>query len=249
MDRTDVSRRAFVAGAATIAAVAGGSSPAAAADAMPAPSPSALPSAAPGTFDTVAYDFDLAGFTALLNQPYPHRQLYAATSFDRAADALNLMSNSLRAYGDPRGFNAGSKGLHVAAVWYHGLSTLLALDDAMWAAYPLTAAIAALAARDGGEKPPSGAAKTATTNLHADTYRDLVAQHGASFFVCNNALSGIAGYLAKQLAAPGTVVTRERVVAIHTDLAGHFLPGTSLVPAGVAAINAAQEARFTFLPA
>jgi hypothetical protein len=28
----------------------------------------------------------------------------------------------------------------------------------------------------------------------------------------------------------------------------HFLPGTTLVPAGVAALNAAQEARFTFLP-
>jgi hypothetical protein len=28
----------------------------------------------------------------------------------------------------------------------------------------------------------------------------------------------------------------------------HFLPGTTLVPAGFAALNAAQEAHFTFLP-
>jgi hypothetical protein len=45
----------------------------------------------------------------------------------------------------------------------------------------------------------------------------------------------------------GTAATRAQVVAIHDDLAAHFLPGAFLVPAGVAAINAAQEARFTLL--
>jgi intracellular sulfur oxidation DsrE/DsrF family protein len=34
---------------------------------------------------------------------------------------------------------------------------------------------------------------------------------------------------------------------MHDDLAAHFVPGVMLVPAGVAAINAVQEAHFTYL--
>jgi intracellular sulfur oxidation DsrE/DsrF family protein len=86
-------------------------------------------------------------------------------------------------------------------------------------------------------------------NAGGADYRQLVEQHGASFFVCNNALSGIAGVIAKKLTEPGKAVTRDQVVAIHDDLATHFLPGALLVPAGVAAINAAQEAKFTLLVA
>jgi intracellular sulfur oxidation DsrE/DsrF family protein len=84
-------------------------------------------------------------------------------------------------------------------------------------------------------------------NPMADFLKPLVDQ-GVSFFVCNNALSGFAFELAQKVAPGGASVTRESVVAIHDELAAHFLPGTMLVPAGVAAVNAAQEARFTFLP-
>ncbi len=134
--------------------------------------------------------------------------------------------------------------MHVAAVFYHGTSALLAVDDAMYANYPLAAIIA----------PPADAAKPGDvaaprTNPHAAAYRDLVTKSGASFFVCNNALSGLAGAIAKKMGDPGAAVTRDQVVAIHADLVAHFLPGTLLVPAGVAAINAAQEARFTLLVA
>jgi hypothetical protein len=66
--------------------------------------------------------------------------------------------------------------------------------------------------------------------------------------VCNNALSGIAAKIAQQVAPAGTKATRDQVVAIHDEMVQHFLPGATLVPAGVAALNAAQEARFTLLP-
>jgi hypothetical protein len=239
MDRSEVSRRAFVAGAATIAALA---SPAlAGADTPPAP---AAPASAPGTFDTVPYTFDVAGFTAVLDRPFAHRQLVSATSYAQATDALAFMNNTLRAYADPIGFNAGPQSVHVAAVFYHGASALLALDDSMYAKYPLAAIIAS----------PADAAKTgdvapARSNPHAAAYRDLVTKSGASFFICNNALSGLAGAIAKKVADPGAAVTRDQVVAVHADLVAHFLPGTLLVPAGVAAINAAQEAHFTLLVA
>jgi hypothetical protein len=61
-------------------------------------------------------------------------------------------------------------------------------------------------------------------------------------------LSGIAAYVAGAIAPAGTPATRTSVIAIHDDMAAHFLPGSWLVPAGVAALNAAQEARFTLLP-
>jgi hypothetical protein len=61
-------------------------------------------------------------------------------------------------------------------------------------------------------------------------------------------LSGIASWIAQQIAPAGSQTTRDRVIAIHDELVQHFLPGATLVPAGVAALNAAQEARFTFLP-
>jgi hypothetical protein len=93
-----------------------------------------------------------------------------------------------------------------------------------------------------------GIEKDAKTNPGADAYKKIVADHGATFIVCNNALSGIASYIAKQTLPAGTTLTRDRVVALHDEFVAHFLPGTVLAPAGVAAINAAQEARFTLLP-
>jgi hypothetical protein len=224
MNRLDVSRRTFVVAAATAAAAA-----------APCPAPAA-PAAALATadaFDTVPYHFDLAAFTAALEQPYPHRQLFAAVSFADAATMLGLMRNSLRAYADPLGFNAGPAGLHVAGVLYHGYSVLLSLDDPMYAKYPL------------GELLPEP--KTLHGNPNAASVRALASGNAALFFVCNNALSGVAGTLAKKMAPAGAVVTRDQVVAIHGDLVAHFLPGAMLVPAGVAAINAAAEARFTQL--
>jgi intracellular sulfur oxidation DsrE/DsrF family protein len=75
--------------------------------------------------------------------------------------------------------------------------------------------------------------------------RALVAQHDLTFFVCNNSLTGIAVTLAKLV--DGGEPARERVVAIHDDLVTHLIPGSVMVPAGVATINAVQEARFTYL--
>jgi intracellular sulfur oxidation DsrE/DsrF family protein len=241
METTDFSRRAFVIGAATIAAAA---APAAAGAADVTPTPAPAPSPLKGYDDTVPFHFDRAAFAAILNRPAEHRQVLTVRSFADARDGLSLMRNSIEAYIDPMYFAAAPNSFHAAAVFYHGSSPLLAVDDSMFAKYPLAATIIAFAGFTGTGKP--GIDKAATKHP-APLFGELVAQHGASFFVCNNALSGISAYLAGQLAPAGTAATRAQVVAIHDDLAAHFLPGAFLVPAGVAAINAAQEARFTLL--
>jgi intracellular sulfur oxidation DsrE/DsrF family protein len=156
------------------------------------------------------------------------------------------MKNSIEAYADPNGFAAGPNALHAVAVLYGGPSPVIALDDAMWAKYPIGKGIRANANPPVVSTPADPAPQA---NPAREDLADLAARHGAHFFVCNNALSGIAALLAKDPDAKAPDPSRARVVAVHEDLVAHLLPGSVLVPAGVAALNAAQEARFTLIPA
>jgi len=194
---------------------------------------------------SVPFSFDRAAFQAVLDRPYPHRQLAAPATFAAATVAVAHFRNALAAYADPSGFAAGPHSLHCAAALYMGRSINMVLDDSMYAKYPL-------GIMDDIEMRPTDLSMRSTwtamrSNPMAATVRSVTDQ-GASFFVCNHALSGLAYELATQSVPKDTPVTRDRVVAIHDELANHFLPGTLLVPAGVAAIVAAQEAHFTFLP-
>lgn len=242
MNSLSVSRRVFVASAVTIAAL----EPQEPAQAM-SPKMLSQPEIAKirRLSAPVPFRFDLDKFNTILGQPYPHRQVAVATTFQGATDALSHMRRSIQFYSDPLGFAAGPNSLHVAAVLYGGYSYAVSLDDAMYEKYP----IALLVDRElhPGDSTYSAAAKSLRHNPSAADYRALVADHGAAFFVCNNALSGFALEVARA-ASLGVAVTRDRVVEVHDDLVQHLIPGTMLVPVGVAALNAAQEAHFTFLP-
>jgi intracellular sulfur oxidation DsrE/DsrF family protein len=143
------------------------------------------------------------------------------------------------------GFAGGPNSLHCAVVLYAGRSYTVVFDDAMYAKYPLGLI------NDEEMRPKDTSARAYWTALRRNPMADFIrplTEQGVSLFVCNNALSGFAAELARRTVPQGDTVTREQVVAIHDELAAHFIPGTMLVPAGVAAVNAAQEARFTFLP-
>jgi len=244
MDTPDVSRRGFVLAAATTAAL-GAAIPAVAAEPPTVLSPAEVADIH-RLAAAVPYRFDVAAFRAILDRPYDHRQIAVATSFQAGTTQLGRLKNSLNAYADPAGFNAGPKALHAACVYYGGLGHALALDDAMWEKYP----IATLTDTEmhGASSPYAERAKALKTNLSAADYRAMVVDRDVSFFVCNNAFSGFSYNVARAVMSSSTPVTRDIVVAIHDEMVTHFLPGTTLVPAGVAALNAAQEARFTFLP-
>jgi intracellular sulfur oxidation DsrE/DsrF family protein len=237
MNEFVLSRGAFVASATAAVAVGSGSDAAA--------QSTEDKSEAKSISGAVPFAFDRAAFTAVLARPYPHRQLAAPQTFADATVALSHFRNSLAAYADPNGFAAGPNSLHCAAVLYAGRSYTMVLDDAMYAKYP----IGLLA--DEEMRPNDTSARAYWTALRKNPMNDFVrplTDQGVSFFVCNNALSGFAVELARRAATKDAPATREQVVAIHDDLAAHFVMGTMLVPAGVAAVNAAQEARFTFLP-
>ncbi len=208
---------------------------AAAAETAPSPQPSAAP-----PMGAVPFHFDRDAFTAILNKPYPHRQLITATGWDEGEGVPHYLGNSMRAYADPAGFAAGPNSLHCVAVLY-GTSIAMVLDDAAWQKYPIGVATSKDMAKPISPSAPDFPRK----NPMLAQINDLVANHDVSFFVCNNAFSGLAAYLAR--GNDGSKPSREQVVAMHDDLAAHFVPGVMLVPAGVAAINAVQEAHFTYL--
>jgi intracellular sulfur oxidation DsrE/DsrF family protein len=233
-------RRAFV--ATTVAGIGSTVALANAEPAAPAPAASSLPKA-PAPAGAVPFHFDRAAFEAILAKPYAHRQMITAISYGEGANVPHFLNNSMRAYADPNGFAAGPDSLHCVAVLY-GPAIVMILDDAAWAKFPL----GILTSKDKAKPLTATSPDLPRKNPLLADVSELVAKHDVSFFVCNNAFTGLATHIAKMVDGGTAMPSRERVVAMHAELRAHFVPGASLVPAGVATINAAQEARFTFLP-
>lgn len=68
-------------------------------------------------------------------------------------------------------------------------------------------------------------------------------QRGARFVVCNNSLRGLAIAVAN-----GVPEVQETVDGVLQRMHAGIVHGIAIVPAGVAAINAAQESGYTYLP-
>jgi intracellular sulfur oxidation DsrE/DsrF family protein len=190
-----------------------------------------------------------ADIRPILASPRRHRQVFGISQV-RDGVGLGQMRNSLNAYEYARREGAGT--LHALAVLY-GNAVALVLDDAAWRTYRLGEALRlrgdevrregardgnpfahphALAGIDDPADPRSAAQDASIAAL---------VQRGAGFFVCLNALTGFATALVTDGFSPGPV---DRVLAA---LRAQLLPGAIVVPAGVAAINDAQEARYTYV--
>ena len=194
--------------------------------------PSIAAAATPAALVPGALHFDRAGFEAVLARPFRHRQVFATTKLDDAV-VLHYMENSLKAYAE--GFGEGPGTLHVAAVMY-GTSLAIAMNDQMWKTYGVGAVLDEMSTN----LKADGALAKETANPFASRVTALMTG-GASFFVCNNALNGLAGGLATKL--------KRDHAAVHDELVANMLPGVIVVPAGVAALNACQEAQFTLVQA
>jgi hypothetical protein len=165
--------------------------------------------------------FDRAAFEARIRAPFRHRQAFAAPRVANGA-VLGFMLNSLNAY--EYGFGDGPGTLHAAAVFY-STGVTMAMDDEAWATFHLSD----LTVRSGDAVPAhAGDGNPFGGRVNGGSFADLQ-QRNASFFVCSNALRDLAG-------RAGTTVE---------VLATHLLPGMMVVPAGVAALNALHEERFT----
>lgn len=197
-----------------------------------APLVAAASSPAPASGDASAphrYAFDRARFESMLGKPVKHRQVIAWSKLDEGV-GLHYGENALDAY--ETGFGEGPGTLHVAFVLY-GSAIATLLPDGVWSRFSLATYL-----------PKIGDRVAAPNGKNPFLARAIaLASRGCSFFICNNALHGASQALGNSAEGHGADVDD-----IYAALAGAFdpLPYALIVPAGIAAVNAAQEARFTF---
>lgn len=126
-----------------------------------------------------------------------------------------------------------------AVVTLYGGTTLHGLDDSMWSKYNLGEAM--------GQMTPEGAPYTSNPwrvnpvfdgNPIAPAGIEALADRGATFLLCNNALTYFAGKVA---AAHGMEAD-----AVYEDMKAHILPEVTLVPAMVVAIDQADQAGLSY---
>ncbi len=218
-------------GGATFAALASQLQPAGAATPAPAKTPRVPP-----------LNFSVASFDTLLGRPAAHRHLFASTKIDDGT-VLDAMHNTVRAYTEV-GIDAGQ--VFPVAVLYHGVSIALAFDDAAWNQWLIPALPKYL--KDEHDDVDDLKAGKGNPFLHRADQTDgnfdasietLVTQAGAHFFVCDHALRGLSGSLA------GTANLSQ--AQVYDRLTKALIPSASVVPAGVWAVHAIQERRFTYL--
>lgn len=201
--------------------------------------------AAPVSAELPAFHFDDARFASILARPARHRQCCASTKIAGGA-VLHAMLASLYAYQFDLGEGPGT--MHTVAVLYHGSAIALGLDDRIWneLLIPALPHLGSDMRSDitHGEAPLAGHGNPFLHRNKADALEDdasieALVSRGSHFFVCNNALEGVSWEIARALGQPGAVV--------YQRLVGGLVFGAMAVPAGVMAINACQEAHFTYL--
>jgi len=123
---------------------------------------------------------------------------------------------------------------------FYGMTTFYGLNDAMWAKYKLGEFLEADGPTQGTRataNPWRAEPKILGMNLPQASIEALQ-KRGATFIMCNNALTIFAGMLAQKRGLdPATV---------YADLNANILPGVTLVPAMVVAIEQAHRAGLSY---
>lgn len=173
-----------------------------------------------------------------------HKQVFQSVSplvvAPGIASVYIHMQNAMNAYEYTLGYGAGS--LATLAV-FTGPSIVLALNDDMWTKYqfgdmlklaPSNVYYKASSNLDPSAKPddPNG--------LYQDWSAQAVLKRGGSFMVCHNATTFVAGMIAMKSGA--------NPQGVLDDFTKNMLPGFMLVPAGVAAVQQAQEKGWKVYP-
>jgi intracellular sulfur oxidation DsrE/DsrF family protein len=227
------SRKEFLAAGSLFALV-----PAAAGAATPKPKATPEPK--------LTFDFDRARFEQILAKPAKHKQCFGVTRIE-GGSALESMNNSVDAY--ETFLKEGAGAMQAVAVLYHGSSIFMAMNDALWnellapffrshnfAKYAPPAIKQDVAHLTLGKGNPF---LHSTTNDPDDISVESLAAKGSNFFVCHNAVAGFSGVLADDV--------KESAGDVHRRLMASIVPAALVVPAGVMAINACQEAKFTYI--
>jgi len=191
-------------------------------------------------------------FLATARAPFKHKQLFTSPRANDGA-IFAYMRNSLNGY--QFGWGEGPGTLHAAAV-LNGIGVAQGANDAMWARYRL----AEVLARSGDPVKTRGADRgnpwlhpaaqyprndtDPSAPYNQDASIETLLRRGATFYVCDNALRG----LAMKVAAAGFAGSSD-AGALHAEMRWNLVPGSLLVPAGVTTIDALQQEHFTLYDA
>lgn len=189
-------------------------------------------------------EFDGAAMLRTLTADADHKQVFQSVEplivAPGVASIYMHMQNSMNAYQ----FSLGLGKLSTLAV-FSGPSIVLALQDAAWKKYALGKQAGGGLAETNVYYPAGSAldlnAKPDDPNgIYQDWSAQAVLKRGGSFFVCHNAMAGIAARTAKQ--------TGGDPKAVLADFQASLLPGFQVVPAAVAALAQAQENGWKLFP-
>lgn len=194
-----------------------------------------------------SFAFDQTRFREILSRPARHRQCFGSA---RVAKGIVITSIMASMYAYETSLREGPGALHAVAVLYHPEGVMLGFGDVVWDQLLAPAAPKIEGLIDGdltdfnGQRPRSGQGnpylrRNANKALDADISLEALAERGCDFFLCNDALNGVAAMLGDALQRP-----KKEVYAL---ISRHLIPNSMVVPAGVMAINACQEAHFTYV--
>jgi intracellular sulfur oxidation DsrE/DsrF family protein len=174
--------------------------------------------------------------------PGKHRLVFDTTNPEGIGLALLFTNNFMRVNRSDYGLQ--NSDLAVVIVVRHR-SAPFGYNDAMWAKYS-----AAIAAHVHYEDPKSKAAPKVNVYNSGD-YGDLapnrgttfeaLAKQGVQFAVCANATRAVAGAITRSVGG--------NTDAVFTELTANLVPNGRMVPAGIVAVNRAQERGYSLVSA
>lgn len=181
-------------------------------------------------------EFDKAARDRILQTNNQNKQVFesvnALTVAPGVASLYIHMQNSMNAFQFTEGLGAG--GVATLAVLI-GPSIVFALNDAMWKKYHVGSTFKLDATNTyyrASSNLELGGSPDDPNGIYQDWSAQAVMKRGGSFMVCHNATTAVAAFLAMQMQGdPKTALA---------DFEHNLLPGFLMVPAGVAAVQAAQ---------
>ena len=175
-------------------------------------------------------------------QPTKHRLVFDTTTPDGFGEALAFAANFIRVNRSDYGLQNNELAVVIVA---RSRSTPFAYSDAIWAKYGKT-----MAAQSRFEDPKSKLAPKANLYNSAD-YGDLLPnrsvsldslfKQGVHLAVCSVATRGFAGAIADAVGGNADI--------INSELIANLLSNSRMVPAGIVAVNRAQERGYSLVRA
>jgi hypothetical protein len=165
-----------------------------------------------------------------------HRQFFDAPTANGGIPLVHILN-----YYETLNKAYGVKDAHINAVGtFYGTTTFYGLNDAMWAKYRLGEF---LETNDPATNKPAVANPWRSNPVVIgltlpQASIESLQKRGATFILCNNALTIFSGLLAKARGLDAD--------AVYGDLAANILPGVNLIPGMVVAIEQAHTANLSY---